>query len=1071
MKFNIESFGKFMYRIPQFTLDKYMECRNYPDINSYLRNLLASNEVQNALFFASDNFLKEVEVFLEGGIDPKDYKRLQSFQVSALKYLNRMATRCTPFGSFAGLGMGNLSQTPDNITPETVFKEHLYWDTAFLLSMMEAVVEEPENRLYINFFPNNSIYCVSDTYRYIEYGYDNVGRRKYSLSTFNMNKYLSVILDAAAGGASFTELAASIVDAEIETADAMEFLHELINEKILVSEFEPWLVGVRYELQLTELIGKKLEAGISEQQVRKRFQDVYDLLREKNDIALKLNPSAQNVSAFRQLVARAKAFKLKFEVSDYFQLDAEVKADGANLSYDTVINIKNGIKHLFKLAGVSRSNEALDTFKRKFDARYEQQSVKLVELMDPEYGIAYNSLSESLLYHTPLVDDIPVNEKTPGTGITQLQWENRFHSYLFRKILQAQKDNSNEVVITTAELELFSFDMNKIPPTLNAFVHIVPEKSGKPLVHFKDWGSDTALTLLGRFSVLNNDMMETTRKIADFEDAYFRKQHFKVAEITHLADPRVGNITTRSKLRDNEIAYITKSNTQEPGIIRVDQLYVRLENKVFYLYNEKNERIIPVLSNAHNTNKHILPLYKFLYDLQNEHMEGVRYMSLNLGPINRIFEHVPRIRYENFIFRVASWTIYQREFNDIWDLNPESRVQKVKEILKEKHIPESFFVSAGDNKLFIDLENCPQPSVMLLADMLSKNMTLIVEENIYAGADKQLICNENGSYFHEIIIPFKNQHLMETKGEFLHLDATVFPKAERDFPPGSEWMYIKIYTGVANADKLIKDQLPVMLMRMKQAGLISTWFFLRFTDPDFHIRLRLRLTDVSRYGELFQLFYDAMGRFMDNDFISRITMDTYKREIERYGGPHLIEKAEQIFCLDSEVSLKILQLLQQDKHVSLHWLPALLIFDVYMEAFSLTLEQKHAFVLGNRDYFAVEFKANKAQRRKMGTKYREHFNLIEDVLKHRQFPFENSTEIVTVIESFRLKLQDIVSTSYGNGTKATGPLRSFMHMFLLRFLLAKNRVHEYTLYSLLELYFKSIIAKRVNISDAVIQEK
>ncbi|RAJ74057.1 thiopeptide-type bacteriocin biosynthesis protein [Chitinophaga dinghuensis] len=1070
MKFNVESFGKFIYRIPQFPLEKYLGAGKYQDINSYLKDILASPEVQNALFFASDNFLKEVTIFLEGGIDEKDYKRMQSFQMTALKYLNRMATRCTPFGTFAGLGIGTLSQEQDHIAPNSELKEHLYWDTAFLLSIMEAVTDEPANRPYIRFFPNNSIYCISDIYRYIEFNYDSAGRRNYSLSTFRMNKYLSVILKSAAAGPSFNELAAAIVDDEIEYDDAAEFLHELINERILISEFEPWLVGARYEDQLLELIGNKLQAGIPDLQAEKRFRNIWNLLKAKNDITASLSPSDNNVEVFRQLAAKAGEFPLKFSTTDYFQMDAEVEA-AANLSYNAVINVKNGVKSLFKLAGISRSSESLEAFKKKFETRYEQQSVRLVELMDPEYGIAYNSLSESLLYHTPLVDDVPVNERPPGTGISPLMWDNRFHTFLFRKIQRAQQQQSHEVVITPAELELFTFDMDKIPPTLNAFVSIIPNESGKPLVHFRDWGSDTALTLLGRFSIMNPEMRDVTRKIADFEDACYSRQRFKVAEITHLADPRVGNITTRSSLRDYEIGYITKSNSTEPGIIRVDQLYVRLENKVFHLYNEKNERIIPVLSNAHNTNKHILPLYKFLYDLQNEHMEGVRYMSLNLGPINKILEHVPRIRYENYIFRPASWSIYQREFTDLWDLNPEGRVEKIRSVLREKNIPDSFFVFAGDNRLFIDMEKCPYPSAMVLADMLAKNPTLIVEENLYAGTDRQLIHNDQGNYLHEIVIPFKNLHLLETKQEYLHLNATVFPKVSRDFPPGSEWLYIKIYTGVTNADKLIREHLPGMIERMKTAGLISSWFFLRFHDPESHIRLRFHLRDVSRYGELFRLFYEVVGPFMNNDFIDRISMDTYKREIERYGGPDRIAAAEQIFCLDSEVSVNLLQLLDQGGHPSLNWLPAVIIFDVYMDAFSLNMQQKHKYVMDNRDWFAMEFRANKAQRRKMGTKYREHFSLLDNAIKDRKLPFSNAPQIAAVIEEYSRNLRQLVLAAYPDSHQQIGSMRSFIHMFLLRFLLAKNRMHEYTIYSLLELYYKSIIATRINISDAIVQEK
>jgi thiopeptide-type bacteriocin biosynthesis protein len=46
-----------------------------------------------------------------------------------------------------------------------------------------------------------------------------------------------------------------------------------------------------------------------------------------------------------------------------------------------------------------------------------------------------------------------------------------------------------------------------------------------------------------------------------------------------------------------------------------------------------------------------------------------------------------------------------------------------------------------------------------------------------------------------------------------------------------------------------------------------------------------------------------------SDLCTRFAVDTYEREIDRYGGAHAIEIAEQLFCLDSESALGMLRLL------------------------------------------------------------------------------------------------------------------------------------------------------------------
>ena len=60
----------------------------------------------------------------------------------------------------------------------------------------------------------------------------------------------------------------------------------------------------------------------------------------------------------------------------------------------------------------------------------------------------------------------------------------------------------------------------------------------------------------------------------------------------------------------------------------------------------------------------------------------------------------------------------------------------------------------------------------------------------------------------------------------------------RRFLPGSEWLYLKVYTGSTTADAVLRTYLaPVIATAMRQ-GLARRWFFLRYGDPDWHLRVR-----------------------------------------------------------------------------------------------------------------------------------------------------------------------------------------------------------------------------------------
>ena len=77
---------------------------------------------------------------------------------------------------------------------------------------------------------------------------------------------------------------------------------------------------------------------------------------------------------------------------------------------------------------------------------------------------------------------------------------------------------------------------------------------------------------------------------------------------------------------------------------------------------------------------------------------------------------------------------------------------------------------------------------------------------------------------------------------------------ERIFIPGSRWLFFKLYTGTQSADILLTRHISPFVRRLRESGAIDDFFFIRYTDPLFHLRLRLHLPDTSRYGEVFGAF-------------------------------------------------------------------------------------------------------------------------------------------------------------------------------------------------------------------------
>lgn len=122
---------------------------------------------------------------------------------------------------------------------------------------------------------------------------------------------------------------------------------------------------------------------------------------------------------------------------------------------------------------------------------------------------------------------------------------------------------------------------------------------------------------------------------------------------------------------------------------------------------------------------------------------------------------------------------------------------------------------------------------------------------------------------------------------------------KRRIYPGEEWLYYKIYLSPSIANRVLIEIIHPFIEKLSEHDLISEWFFIRYWDPDFHIRLRLKLNSLESIGKIMIVFYNALKNELENHTIPKIQLDTYNREIERY-GLDTIENCEQFFYQDSE---------------------------------------------------------------------------------------------------------------------------------------------------------------------------
>jgi thiopeptide-type bacteriocin biosynthesis domain len=180
--------------------------------------------------------------YSEFPLQPEHIKR------TVLKYFNRAKYRCTPYGSFAAVGIVDIvhSGGSDNILEkERVLHELINWPEVAALSN-EANIEE------LQLFANSTFYTLDGFIRYVK----RVGEA-FELSEIVSDPEIYKILKALQYPQFYRELIKTVPDAE-------PYIRPLIDCGLIITEKEPNMIGVDYFSRVGYEHSQKVKYQISE---------------------------------------------------------------------------------------------------------------------------------------------------------------------------------------------------------------------------------------------------------------------------------------------------------------------------------------------------------------------------------------------------------------------------------------------------------------------------------------------------------------------------------------------------------------------------------------------------------------------------------------------------------------------------------------------------------------------------------------------------------------------------------------------------------------------------------------
>ncbi len=733
-------FSNFVLRTPLLDFDFFLKLTEKEFIsNDTLKKAYNDPLVKESCYLASPTLYHELEKWTKGKLDKKKENRVR---LSLLKYLTRMSTRCTPFGLFAGCCLGDFDNFTSikNSNPR-LNKRHTRLDMNYLVALSQELSKKKEIRDELLFFPNSSIYLTGNQLRYVEYYYVNSIRHHQVIEVDN-SEYLQKILERATNGAHIENLINLLVEDNIAQTDAKNFINELLESQLLVSELEPSVCGPEFMFQILKIL-KKVTNAKEEIQFLSNVQKQLDGLDQHLG-----NTPKTYISLSDKIKKHSTSFDLKF----LFQTDLELKPQENKLSVDIMTSIKKGMELMNKLT-LPKTENNLSKFKDTFFERYEEREMQLSKVLDVETGIGYIQNGSTGDFN-PLIDDIhlPVQDDPyEKTTISQ----NSINRILEEKLISCDKNGSQRIKLTEKDFEGFPSNWEDLPDTLSGMIKIITEDGQKKIL-FPGISGSSAANLIGRFCHADKKLSKFTQKITDLESKM--NPNKILAEIVHLPEARVGNILMRPSFRQYEIPYLAKSNSITKHQISLEDLFISIKNNRIYLRSKKlDKEVIPRLTNAHNYYRSTLPIYQFLCDMQTQNQRTGIYFDFDYLGNNRSF--IPRVEFENLILHRAKWKLKKEDINNLLQKKEDSNLKKeVDQLRKKFNIPQFVLSIEDDKELLINFSN--MTSVQILLDEVKNKTQFILSEFLFS--DDGIVKSETGYYTHQIIVSAYNDKKMNS---------------------------------------------------------------------------------------------------------------------------------------------------------------------------------------------------------------------------------------------------------------------------------------------------------------------
>jgi len=1025
-----ETSGFFVLRSPLLPFDDFVRWGNWltgtweadvERLRTRLRVVIDQPEIRHALLVASPSLVKSIPYWEQ---DP-DSKRGVQTERSLVRYFARMCGRATPFGPLAGWSTGRIAEETGagalSLQSRQQYRLKSRLDYGYLHALSVALRAASAINTQLRYWPNSSLARIGAVWHYRETKI--AGDRRFDeLVTLQTDQYIETVIERARNGATIAELTSALQADGISEADATEYVSSLLAAQVVTSTLEPLVTGY---LPLDDLMNQLAALPNSDQLAM-------ELGRARAALAaIDQHGLSQLAEAYEEATRLFEGISLPVRAAPLFQVEM-IKPFALGVLPAAVVHELSDAIQFLCTGGIIPAEEPrkIRAFREAFKARYGRAWVPLVEALDEESGIGFGQDSAS-------------SSQRRFTA---------FDSILVQKLVECSSRGETEVVLDAADFASKEVFVSSLPDAFSIRASIVAPSiesvlKGDFRIHLLSAAGPSGVTLLGRFCHADPELEKHVGRHLRQEEAH--QPDAVYAEIVYLPNGKVGNIVSRPVLREYEIVYLGRSGTAQDHQIPVDDLLVAVtEDERVLLYSRKLKKmVIPRLTTAHAfSDSGLAPLYQFLCYLQYQPRTNVP--LVNWGPLEDLL-FLPRIRRGRVILSAARWKILPNEVKRIAIADRSQSFTAVQALRRDRRLPRWVLYSEENRSLPVDLDN--PLSVDAFVHVLKRSGTGRVVE-MCPGPDELCVVGPEGRFQHELIVPFIRRPCGGQRRAIT--TNSVVSTAIRTAPPGGSWLYVKLYGAPTALDDLLTTMVLPFARAVVRDGLALKWFFVRYEDPEAHLRIRFHGSPILLRRELFPRLVSVANPQLNAKALWKIQFDTYDREIERYGGPKGVATAESVFYADSEAVVAILGVLKRGTFSGRRLQVAALGVDQLFRDFGFDWGERQVAVTSARDFVAKRLLPDAAFKKRLAEAFRTERGGLEALLLGPAAPaFWEAYELRSRFLAPLIKRLQRLERDGHLTRNVREIVPNYIHMHVNRMMASTAAVLEYTLYDfLLRLY-------------------